>query len=657
MRATLRCNVFLALSLATAACATGARAQTTGLPPTEPPAQNSADTSNSAAVDAVPPPVISAPTGASDPGAEADFQMATAKHMAGDHLGAKSLATAMRNTGRPEVRERASALLAVILLQDGDPGQAQRTLLPGASASAQTNFLAGIAAARLGQAAVAWDHLRIFLSDQAPPLVPGLTAEEATQMLIVAGAQSAAGTGHVEQALSAWQRYADAGSKSERLYALRSAETAVAQMSEAEALTLYQSNRNKLSRTVLAPKAALALAAAGRANEAKQATEEAASLRIEFDSSSAAAGPIWVGTGDPSRLGLSIPTTGKAQPLGLALTRGAVVAIGGAFSAKNVAPLQVMMRDTTGTGGSLRAANELSRQEAVIGVVGLYDAPTIEQMTRDGVPYIVLGGANPSAQSTAFQLIHDADARVHALAQVARARGIRSFAVMAPDNEGARRNVEAFRKAVTTLGGQIVIELTYPPAATAFTKEVEALKKQRWEALFVPDSAEKLELIGPALAVTDLWPQPAATVLSAVREKAKKGTAAAKRRNILLLSTAPGISKRTLTRAGRYLQGTLVTPGYFADPDQASASRFVSEFKGLYGHEPSASDAYGFDGVHLLRACVERGARTRADVLRMLASGGEFQGVTGVIHFGADHGRQDRALVYEVGDDRLIAQP
>jgi len=657
MRATLLCSVLIALTLVTAACATGAKAQTTALPPTEPPPQGSEPPAEAAVVDAVPSPVVSAPSGAADPGAEADFQLATAKHLAGDHAGAKLLATAIRNTGRPELRERASALLAVIFLQDGDAGQAQRTLLPGTGATAQTNFLAGIAAARLGQASVAWEYLRPFVADQSPPLVPGLSAEAASQMLTVAGAQSAAETGHVEQALAAWQRYADGGSKVERLYALRSAETAVAKLPEADALTLYQSNRNKLGRAVLASKAALALAASGRANEAKQITEEAASLRTEFDSSSAAAGPVWVGTGDPSRLGLSIPSTGKAQPLGFALTRGAVVALGGAFSAKDVSPLQVMMRDTTGAGGPLRAATELSRQEAVIGVVGLFDAPTIDQMTRDGVPYIALGGANPGAQSTAFQLVHDADARVRALAQVARARGIRSFAVMAPDNDLARRNVEAFRQAVTTLGGQIMVEVKYAPAATAFTKEVDALKKQRWEALFVPDSAEKLELIGPALAVADLWPQPATAVLAAVREKPKKRTAAANRRNILLLSTAPGVSKRTLTRAGRYLQGTLVTPGYFADPDQASASRFVSEFKGLYGHEPSASDAYGFDGVHVLRACVERGARTRADVLRMLASGGEFQGVTGVIHFGTDHGRQDRALVYEVGDDRLMAQP
>jgi branched-chain amino acid transport system substrate-binding protein len=656
MRASSLCNVFLALSLATAACATGARAQTAALPSTEPP-QGSTEPVDAAVVDAVPAPAVSTPSGQEDPGVEADFQLATSKFLAGDSLGAKTLATSMRNSSRPEVRERASALLAVILLQSGDAGQAQRTLLPGSAASAQTNFLAGVAAARLGQPAIAWEHLSPFVSSQNPPLVPGLSAEEAEQMMIVAGAQSAAGTGHIELALASWQRYADAGSKVERLYALRSAEAAVAKLSEVDALTLYQNNRNKISRTVLASKASLALAASGRANEAKQAAAEAASLRIEFDSDSAAASPVWVGTGDPSRLGLSMPSTGKAQPLGFALTRGAVVAIGGAFSAKDVAPLQVMMRDTTGTGGSLRAATELSRQEAVIGVVGLYDAPTIDQMTRDGVPYVALGGANPGAQSTAFQLIHDADARVRALAQVARARGIRNFAVLTPDSDAARRNVDAFRQAVTTLGGQIVVELKYAPTATAFTKEVEALKKQRWEALFVPDSAEKLELIGPALAVADLWPQAAAAVTATVRDKPKKASAAANRRNILLLSTAAGVSKRTLTRAGRYLQGMLVAPGYFADPDQASASRFVSEFKGLYGHEPSASDAYGFDGVHLLRACIERGARSRADVLRMLASGGEFQGVTGVIHFGSDHGRQDRALVYEVGDDRLMAQP
>ncbi|MDX2020360.1 MAG: penicillin-binding protein activator [Deltaproteobacteria bacterium] len=636
----------LGVALAVSSCATGARAQgnaAASTPPIEPPPVTAPDGTESQA-----PPVSGVEASS---GAEADFQLATTKHLSGDLAGAKALALELR--GQPAVRERANALLALVFLEQGDPAQARRTLTPGPAAASATNFLAAVADARLGQAAAAWPTLAPLLRAEAP-LVPGLTADVATAMLFVAGAESAAGTGHVSDALQAWQRYADTGRPAEKAFALRRAEAGVAALSEKDALVLYQNSRSNLSRVVLASKAAVALAGSGQAEAARKATEEAASLRREFDNTATTGAAVWAGTGDPGRLGLSIPLSGKGQPLGLAITRGAVVAIGTPSSNKDVGPAQVMVRDTAGRGGPLTAATELAREEAVLGVVGLADAATIEQMSRDGVPYLVMGGANPGAQTTSFQLVHGSEARIRALADLAQARGIRSFAMLAPDNDSGRRACETFRQAVAATRGQVVAEAKYPPNATAFTKEVEALKKQRWEALFVPDSADKLELIGPALAVADLWAQPTASVVAAAKEKPKRG---ASKRNILMLSTAAGVSKKTLDHAGRYLQGALLAPGYHPDPDQPSAARFVNEFRGLYGRDPGASDAYGFDGVHLLRACVERGARSRADVLRILASGVEFPGVTGSLRFGPDHGRMDRALIYEVSDDRIRAQP
>lgn len=653
MRALALTTTYLVLSLAIGACATGARAQSgaapASLPPLEPPRQED----NLPAQPDVGPAAVTADVA----GAEADFQLAASKHLAGDRDAARSLAAALRNTGPLAIRERASALEALALLEQGDAAQAQRLLAPGSSAAAQTNFLAGVAAARLGQAAAAWTWLGPLLGGAGAPPVPGLAADRAAQMLAVAGAESAAGTGRVDEALTAWQRFADGAQPFERVFALRRAEAAVSQLPEKETLAMFQRSRTQIARTVLAAKAAVALAGAGQADEARRVIDAANAMRLGFDSASASAKPVWAGTGDPGRFGLSVPLSGKGQALGMALTRGAVVAIGALTQNKDVAPLQIMVRDTTGVGGPVGAAAELAREEAVLGVVGVPDLATVEQMTRDGVPYLLLGGAKPGAQSTAFQLVHDNDARVRALAQLARGRGFSAFAILAPDTENARRSAETFRQAVSTLGGQIAAEVKYTAAATSFTKEVEALKKQRWEVLFVPDGADKLELIAPALAVADLWPQATAAVLASARDKPRRSGQNANRRNILLLSTAPGASKKTLARAGRYIQGALVAPGYYPDPDQASAARFVAEFSALYGHDPGASDAYGFDGVHLLRSCVDRGARSRADVLRMLGAGIEFQGVTGIIRFGTDHGREGNPLIYEVSGDRFVAQP
>lgn len=646
----MRHPALLALFPILAACATGARAQNGSAPPTRE-AGAPSDGGDAPPHDAR----GDAPT-ADASGAEADLQQAEARHLAGDHEAARSIAAGLVEAPSAALRGRAKALLALIALEQGDASGARGWLHPGPEASEATHFLAGVAEARLGQGEQAWARLAPFAERGAPP-IPGTTSEKLDMMLNVAVAESAASTGRVIEALQAWQRYADRAQPHERAFALHRAEAAVGQLAPEVALPAWKAASGKLVRAALGPKAALALAAQGQAAEARAASDEAMALRKELDAVATSAGSAWVGTGDPGRVGLSVPLTGAGQQLGLALTRGSVVALGAPSSATDVGPVQVMVRDTSGRGGPLTAATELAREEAVLGIVGLPDATTIEQMSRDGVPYLVLGGANPAPQSSAFQLVHDTEARAQALARAARAQGVRSFAILAPDTEAARKTSESFRAAVAALGGQVVSETRYAAGATSFTKEVQALKKQRWDALFVPDTADRLELIAPALAVADLWPQPASQVIAPTGERRTPPGGGPPRRNVLLLSTAPGASQRLLERAGRYVQGALLAPGFHADPESEAAARFVAEFRTLYGRDPGASDAYGFDGVHLLRACVERGARSRNDVLRMLGGGSEFRGVTGNIRFGGDHGRADPPLVYEVRGDAIRALP
>jgi hypothetical protein len=54
----------------------------------------------------------------------------------------------------------------------------------------------------------------------------------------------------------------------------------------------------------------------------------------------------------------------------------------------------------------------------------------------------------------------------------------------------------------------------------------------------------------------------------------------------------------------------------------------------------------------VLRGAVERGARTRADVLRLLSTQ-TFEGLTGDIRFGPDRSRIDPPLIYVVEGDGI----
>jgi len=382
---------------------------------------------------------------------------------------------------------------------------------------------------------------------------------------------------------------------------------------------------------------------------------------LGFDASGSPLGP-----GDPTRLGLALPLSGKFQVVGEAALRAAMLAAGtpaGSVAGGSGGTLQLVLRDTaTDAERAARGVAELTRGEAVIGIIGAASPKAgpgaIAQASEDGIPVLALEDAAPGALTTAFQMIHAPDMRAAALGRQALKAGARRFALLGPDSAVGKRLREAFRKAVTDGGGTIVAEATYVTGATSFAVPIGALKKAPFDAVFVPDTAERLALIAPALAVADLWPQPwtAETAKRAAEQakgRASKG-AATKAKPILLLSTANDLSHKLLSNAGRYVQGALLCPGFYPDDSDPRARAFVEGYRAAYGRDPHATEAYAYDAVVAFQTAIRQGARTRGDLVKALGTANMpvLRGLTGNVTFGPDHGRVDSPLVYVVdGDD------
>ena len=147
-----------------------------------------------------------------------------------------------------------------------------------------------------------------------------------------------------------------------------------------------------------------------------------------------------------------------------------------------------------------------------------------------------------------------------ALAQRALGKGVKSFAILAPESE-YRRSVTctAFIAEVGKGGGTIATKVTYPTKTESFANFAGKLGGS-WDALFVPDQAETLALIAPALATAGKVPKPLGYT--------KKITGG---RAILLLSTAEGLTNAFLT-AGRHADGALLAPGFYPDDQRPAAS-------------------------------------------------------------------------------------
>lgn len=608
---------------------------------------------------------------AADRGADADFAAARAKLDKDDREGARQALEAFTQQypSHPS-RTLADLLLARLALARGDVAAARKLAVAhadgGDTNAASARYLLGLCELRLGNANKARDLLQPFLPRGTATPPPASSSDEMGLELRGALAE-ASGPSDPVRALELWDSYYPGAREHERAWARRRASELSGSLSPETAWRVWSASAPQgLAKAVLGAKAGAYLREKADAGGASFVERETSTARhaVGFEAGGASVGP-----GDPSRIGLALPLSGKFQVVGEAALRAAMLATGApASTAAGGVPPQLVVRDTaTDSERAARGVSELTRGEAVIAIVGAASSKSapgaIAQATEDGVAVMSLEDAPPGALTTAFQMVHAPEVRAAALARQAVQLGARRFAILGPDNAAGKRLREAFRKTVLEQGATVVVESSYVPGATSFSPAIAPLKKANFDTVFVPDTAERVALVAPALAVADLWPQPWAKVQAsggssrgksgsrrAGAAAAAGGDAPSKVRPILLLSTASDLSPKLVDNAGRYVQGALLCPGFFANDAEPRARAFVEAYRTAYGRDPHAAEAYAFDAVATVQGVVNRGARTRGDVVRVLGTSGtaQLQGLTGNVTFGPDHGRTDSPFVYLV---------
>ncbi|HXJ18614.1 MAG TPA: ABC transporter substrate-binding protein [Polyangia bacterium] len=595
-----------------------------------------------------------AAAGPADPGGDADFADAKSRFESGaDPAAARATLEAfVDHHPQHPARPAAELMLARLALLRGDAATAGPLLEPltstppEAGVASSARYYLGLAETRLGHFARARELLLPFL----PPAGAAGPGDEALVELRGALALATAGAGDAPAAIELWDAFARGGRDAEKAYARAKVTELAGGLSADAALQAFRSAPDKgLARALLGPAAAATLRARGDSSGASEIEAESLSARrsagIEMPADRGGS------SGDPSRVGLELALSGKFQPVGEAALRAAMLATG----APGASNLHLFVRDSGGdVERAARGIGDLAREQAVIGIVaavnprlfqGEAGAAALAPAADEGVPTLTLEDTAPGAGSASFQLVHPASGRAAALAQAALKLGARDFALIGPDTAAGTALRRAFKSALVAGGGRVGADVSYPPGSTSFGAQVAAIKKAQPQVVFVADGSDRLELIAPALAAADLWSAP----WGAPRPAGAPGRP--KPRNVLLLSTAADLSPRLLQSAGRYVQGALLAPGFYAGADDPRAAAFVQAYRTTYGQDPHVTEAYAYDGVNAIRTAVAGGARTRGELARALSSG-SFEGLTGALRFGPDHGRADPPRLYVVqGDD------
>ncbi len=386
-------------------------------------------------------------------------------------------------------------------------------------------------------------------------------------------------------------------------------------------------------------------------------------------------------------IGVVVPLSGRFARYGEESLQGVLLAAGVFGESVGGRRVRVLVRDTGGRPESAALAVRELAAEDVVAIVGPLlkgECEAAAGAAEDaGVPLLALTAREEVAawRPYVFRVRTRPEEEVQTLVHHAiRRLGAQRFAILYPRDSyglGLRR---LFWRAVEEQGGRIVGVASYDPDATDFEKpirhlvgysfltpeEKEALKEREdmerrarrlpaeeaaalrvearemtgpneellppivdFDALFIPESYDKVVLIAPQLAFHEAV---GATLL---------GT--------------NGWYHRDLIEIGReHVDGAYFTAHYHAESGLAPVREFAESFERAFASPPDVFAAQAYDAANLVLVQLARDRTTREDVREGVLAVTSYPGVTGVIRMGSDGNARKRPFLLRVERRRVL---
>jgi len=328
---------------------------------------------------------------------------------------------------------------------------------------------------------------------------------------------------------------------------------------------------------------------------------------------------------------------------------------------------------------AVAALERLVLQEGAIAVAGPLLSDEVEPVATAAeamrVPLISLSqGLVPTEeQPWVFQAMVTPEDQVEGLVTyVMGERGMKSFAVFAPDNNYGHTATEAFQAAVEEHGGQVTIAQFYDPEATDLIPFAEKLGRKdyeaRWrefkelkeeaeerggnpdrvvlppvidfEALFLPDNASRVPIAAAALAYEEF---PLGEF-----QTTKDGD------TLPMLGLSGWNNPALLAQGGPYVRGAIFTDAFW--PDDPRALAFSEAYQAAFGKAPSAMEAVTVDAGRLLATATLDRPQTRAAFRDALLAIHEDTSDTGATGFDSERRTALRRIrILTVAEGEVVA--
>jgi len=358
-------------------------------------------------------------------------------------------------------------------------------------------------------------------------------------------------------------------------------------------------------------------------------------------------------------LGVILPLSGRYAAFGKAVRRGMELALEQLGSVEY--PVQFLFRDSAGDPErSARAVSELANAEQALAVLGPLTGAAAEAAAAraqlERLPLLTLSQRNGLAETGpyVFRSSLTSALQAQALAHYAiEERGLRNFAVLAPDNRLGLEMSARFAAEIEQRGGRIVAARRYPAKATDFRRQILLLKGEDpdapeppqaatglegkeppvplpFEALFIPDYAEQVGLIAPQLAYYGV-------------------------KDVALLGINGWNDPELLRLAGAYVEGAVFSDGFFRYSPYPFVQAFVNSYFERYGEEPTILEAQGYDAAGILLAHLGTGEDLSREQLRQaLSQLQSYPGVAGATSFNAQGDAQKVLFLLQVQNGNIV---
>ncbi len=352
---------------------------------------------------------------------------------------------------------------------------------------------------------------------------------------------------------------------------------------------------------------------------------------------------------DPYSIGVILPLTGRHRHIGQKTLKGIQLALGIFGDTPSNFKLSVFDSQSK-TDIAAQGVEKLVKEDHVIAIIGGLLSKTSQVVANLAnqyqVPNISLSQKSKLTDigDFIFRNAITGELQIRTLVKTAmEKKGIKSFAILYPNDNYGTEYANMFWSEVRARGGQVTSAQSYEPKETDFKNHIKKLvgtfyiedRKQEYrhhlnvwysknkgrrksppddllppivdfQALFIPDSPKALGQIAPMLNYYNV-------------------------EGVTLLGTNIWNQPSLIKRGQKYVEGALFVEDLSVFNNAYKNTKFYEEFKKTYEEEPNTFSAQAFDTAKLLATIIENGERSRVDVRRRLAGLRSFTGAKGKV--------------------------